>query len=91
MAGRADQHSAAPVRRPVNRLGVRGVRRAAHPSQQNGGHMRAGLVRPNLRVLTAAARRPASDRKYPLIPVGLLQAIGLSLPWWALFIYLVWW
>lgn len=62
--------------------------------------MRAGLARPNLRVLkstdvvqvlTAAARRPASDRQYPLIPVGLLQAIGLSLPWWALVIYLVWW
>lgn len=32
VAGRADQHGAAPERRPVNRSGVRGVRRAAHLS-----------------------------------------------------------
>lgn len=57
-------------------------------------------VRPNVRlvksmevvqVLTAVEQRPATDRQYPLIPVGLLQAIGFSLPWWALVIYLVWW
>ena len=103
MAGRADQHSAAPERRPVNRLGVRGVRRAAHPSQRNGGHMRAGLVRPNLRVLkstdvvqvlTAAEQRPASDRQYPFWPHGLLLAMGFSaLCWLVLFaaLYLWWW
>jgi hypothetical protein len=65
--------------------------------------MRAGLARPNLRVLkstdvvrvlTAGARRPASDRQYPFWPHGLLLAMGFSaLCWLVLFaaLYLWWW
>jgi hypothetical protein len=64
--------------------------------------MRAGLVRPNLRVLkstdvvqvlTAAERRPAVDRKYPIYPHGLLLALGFSLLCWVVIIavlYHVW-
>lgn len=64
--------------------------------------MRAGLARPNLRVLkstdvvrvlTAAEQRPASDRKYPVYPHGLLLALGFSLLFWVVIIavlYQVW-
>lgn len=64
--------------------------------------MRAGLVRPNLRVLkstdvvqvlTAAERRPVAERNEPVYPHGLLLALGFSLLCWVVIIavlYQVW-
>ena len=98
MAGRADRHSAAPVRRPVNRLGVRGFRRAAHSINSERG---TGM-RPNVRVLKstevvqvlgAAERRPAFDRHSPVYPHGLVLALGFSLVCWVVILaalYAVW-
>lgn len=59
-------------------------------------------VRPNVRlvkstdvvqVMTAVEQRPATDRKYPLYPHGLLLALGCSLLCWVVIIavlYRVW-